>query len=148
MTPLCILMGAVSLACTCETDGILDHIRFNTFTCQLLASITFDSSSLSYLPLPSLLDYSSSNHPSSHTFNHHITNYNINMAPNSILSARDVEVLAAAFQCLKTPPDVRDSVSIPAPRSHSTHLKSRHSFTAQPATPSFPCAKDILCGQL
>jgi hypothetical protein len=35
------------------------------------------------------------------------------MAPNSALSARDVEVLAAAFQCLKTPPEVRHSTFFP-----------------------------------
>jgi hypothetical protein len=29
------------------------------------------------------------------------------MPPKNTLSARDIEVVAAAFQCLKTPPDVR-----------------------------------------
>jgi hypothetical protein len=35
------------------------------------------------------------------------------MAPSSALSARDVEVLAAAFQSLKTPPEVRQSTFVP-----------------------------------
>ena len=72
---------------------------------------------------------------------------NNKMAPNTTLSARDVEVLAAAFQCQKSPPEVSRSAFLLDLRLVSIRLddpsdfRHQHSSTAQSASLHF-CAPD------
>lgn len=106
-----------------------DHFCFNSFFIFHLPSSIFLFRLFSTIPLPNIQLITSSTTTSS---------VNHNMAPNSALSARDVEVLAAAFQSLKTPPEVRystffpDSTLVALLLDHLNAPHDQHSSIAQP----------------